>query len=592
LIITTNPIVCNGSFAGAERLLFYNVSILKDISCKSATNEEDGKMRSFFKCVAIVGVGVLLLGGGSAQGETLQNEIKYVLQTNPEIKASSYNRLAKDQAVIQAKGGYFPTLDASLSTGIDYQMHTVASDPNITRPKSTILSLRQNVFQFGATQSEVRRMEASAQSQAYLLQGTSENVALQASRVYLNLLRNMELYELAKENLVNHERIGDQMKLRSTSGVDRKADLDQVMGRLALAQSNVVVTTANIADGKTDYQAVIGRLPENLVKPPSMDSTIPGSMDEAEQLAVKNYPILKSARADLEARKAQYETAKRVNYPRLDLAVDYKWQTDVDYPHRQEDLLANAVLSFNIFNGLRNKARIAETLHQISEANEILNNTQRQVVQSVRLSWEAYTAAKERVTALEEYVKSTGLTNEAFGAQWNIGRRTMFDVLDTQAEYITAKSSLVSAQYDKMYAEYRVLSGMAKLVETLGLQWPDESRVNTTLTELFPLPGGDGSAPVAAPQVSPVKSDDSFMKADKDGFMKADKDGFIKAPQPPAALQVSEPVKKAVPAPAAPQVSEPVKKVEPASEKTSDGFMKADKDGFMKADKDGFIKSK
>jgi outer membrane protein, adhesin transport system len=445
-------------------------------------------MRSFFKGVGMVGVGVLLLGGGSARGETLQNEIKYVLQNSPEIKSISYNRLAKDQQVIQAKGGYYPTLDASLSAGIDRKTTEIDSNANLTRPKVALLSLRQNVFQFGATQSEVRRLEATVQSEAYLLQGTSENTALRASQVYLNLLRNMELYELAKENLLNHERIADQMKLRSTSGVDRKADLDQVMGRLALAQSNVVVTTANIADGKTDYQAVIGRLPEDLVKPAPMDSTIPGSMDEAEQLAVKNYPILKSARADLESRKAQYETAKRVNYPKLDVAVDYRWQTDVDYPYREEDLLANAVLSFNIFNGFQNKARIAETLHLISEAKEILNNTQRQVIQSIRLSWEAYTAAKERVTALEEYVKSTGLTSEAFTAQWNIGRRTMFDLLDTQAEYITAKSSLVSAKYDKMYAEYRVLSGMGKLIETLGLQWPDEARVDTTLTRLFPLP--------------------------------------------------------------------------------------------------------
>jgi outer membrane protein, adhesin transport system len=446
-------------------------------------------MRSFFKCAGIVAINVLLFwGGGSAQGETLQNEIKYVMQTNPEIRAVAYNRLAKDQAIIQAKGGYYPTLDASLSAGIDYRLHTFASDPTITRPKQTILSLRQNVFQFGATQSEVRRLEATAQSQAYLLQGTSENVALQASRVYLNLLRNMELYDLAKENLLNHERIADQMKLRSASGVDRKADFDQVMGRLALAQSNVVVTTANIADGKTDYQAVIGRLPGDLAKPNPMDSTLPGSMDDAEQLAVKNYPILKSARADLEARQAQYETAKRINYPKLDVAVDYKWQTDVNYPQREEDILANAVLSFNVFNGFRNKARIAETLHLISEAKEILNNSQRQVVQSVRLSWEAYVTAKERETFLEEYVKSTGLTAEAFAAQWNIGRRTMFDVLDTQAEYITAKSSLVSVRYDKMYAEYRVLSGMGKLVKTLGLQWPEESRVETALTELFPLP--------------------------------------------------------------------------------------------------------
>lgn len=416
--------------------------------------------------MVIVGVSVLLWGGGNARGETLEEAIRYVLQTNPDIRAVAYNRLARDQEVIQAKGGYFPTLDSSISYGKDIikdgknSPPPLASDQVTTEPKSTVLSLRQNVFHFGTTQSEVRRQEARVQSEAYLLQGTSENVALQASRVYLNLLRNMELSELAKENLLNHERIADQMKLRSTSGVDRKADLDQVMGRLALAQSNMVVTTANIADGKTDYQAVIGRLPEDLVKVAPMDSAIPSAMDEAEQVAMKNHPILKSALADLESRRAQYETAKRVNYPSLDVAADYKWQTDVTYPNHYRELMATAVVRFNIFNGFRNKARIAETLHLINEAREILNSSQRQVLQSVRLSWEAYTATKERVTSLEEYVKSTGATAEAFAAQWNIGRRTMFDVLDTQAEYITAKSDLVKANFDKLYSEYRVLSGM------------------------------------------------------------------------------------------------------------------------------------
>jgi len=91
-------------------------------------------------------------------------------------------------------------------------------------------------------------------------------------------------------------------------------------------------------------------------------------------------------------------------------------------------------------------------------------------------------AAAERLTPLEEYVNSTGLTAEAFAAQWNIGRRTMFDVLDTQAEYINAKTNLVNAHYDKMIAECRILSGIGVLVHTLGLQWPDESRVDLVRT--------------------------------------------------------------------------------------------------------------
>jgi len=262
-------------------------------------------MKFSLKFVGIT-VGIFLLGSGSAWGETLQDAVKQLLQTNPQIKAASYNRLAKDQQVIQAQGGYYPTLDASHASGIDYQRGYPTNTTETSRPKSTVLSLRQNLFQFGVTDSEVSRLEATVRSQAYLLQGTSENLSLQGARVYLNVLQNLELNELAKENLLNHERIYDQMKLRSTSGVDRKADLDQVMGRLALAQSNLVVTKTNIEDAKTDYLALIGRLPGDLLKPSPVDADIPVSMEEAEQLAVKSHPIIKSAQADLEAREAQY----------------------------------------------------------------------------------------------------------------------------------------------------------------------------------------------------------------------------------------------------------------------------------------------
>jgi outer membrane protein TolC len=51
----------------------------------------------------------------------------------------------------------------------------------------------------------------------------------------------------------------------------------------------------------------------------------------------------------------------------------------------------------------------------------------------------------------------------------------MFDVLDIEAELINAKIDLVNARYDKTYSQYRVLSGMGKLINTLGLQWPLES---------------------------------------------------------------------------------------------------------------------
>src|SRR3972149_954923 len=160
-------------------------------------------MKISSKHLGIVVVGVLILGGNSVRGETIQDAIDYALKTHPEIKSTAYNRLARDQEVIQAKSGYYPRIDASSEVGVDTQSHPFY---DTGWPRSTVLSLRQNVFQFYATKYEVDRQKARVKSAAYQLQGTSENIALRASRVFLNMLRYTEQHELAKENLTNHKR--------------------------------------------------------------------------------------------------------------------------------------------------------------------------------------------------------------------------------------------------------------------------------------------------------------------------------------------------------------------------------------------------
>jgi adhesin transport system outer membrane protein len=432
-------------------------------------------MKSTDRVLGVLFAVMFIWGAGYAQAETLQDAVQSMLQTNPEIKSLAYNRLARDEEVIQAKAGYLPTLEVSYSFGME---KNYSPEDDTSHPDSTKLSLRQNLFRGYADQYEVQRQKARVSSAAYRLQGTSEQTALSTSRVYLNVLRQLELLDLAKENLLTHQRIYDQIKLRSESGIDRKADLDQVMGRLALAESDVVVSKANIADAKTDYYFVVGTMPENLVKPHSVDTVMPASLEEAQQQAENNYPILKSAQADLEARLAQRAVAKSGYYPKLDIAVDQKWEHEVEFDDFSKELSAIAVVRFNLFNGYRDQARLAETGYLVKEAAEIQNNTRRQIVESIRLSWVAYQAAQNRITYLHDYVKATMATAEAFSKQWNISRRTMFDVLDIEAELINARIDLVNAQFDKTFAQFRILSDTGKLVHTLGLQWPAESMVD------------------------------------------------------------------------------------------------------------------
>jgi adhesin transport system outer membrane protein len=229
-------------------------------------------MKAALKVFGWVLAAVFIVGIGGGSAETLQDAIDHVLKTNPEIRADAYNRLARDQEVKKAESGFYPKVDVTSGFGVTEQRSPFEET---FYPRSSVVGLRQNVCSFGVTTNEVLRQKARVKSRAYLIQANSEQLSLRTARAYLNVLRAEELHGLAKENLLNHQRIYDQMKLRSESGVERRADLDQVMGRLALAQSNLVVTQANLEDARTDYLTVVGTAPEALLKPDPMDANFP-----------------------------------------------------------------------------------------------------------------------------------------------------------------------------------------------------------------------------------------------------------------------------------------------------------------------------
>jgi len=432
------------------------------------------KRLSSLLCAAALGG--LFLPPPAVHSETLQEAVKTTIESNPDIRSVAHNRRARDQQIRQARSGYFPTLEVSGGLGVDDVNEPFDDTLN---PQEIRISLRQNVFAGLSTMNEIERQKARVRSEAYLLQATSENTALATARAYLDVLRREALLKLAEENLLIHQQIGDQIKLRSTSGVDRRADMDQIKSRIRLAEANLEVARQNLIDAKTTYEAIVGHMPENLSRPADPGDLLPVSLEEARQQALENHPQLKSATADLEARHAQDEVAKSPFMPIVDLEVDQIWEDETNYSYdRREDLRGMVRVRYNLFNGWKDQARKAETTELISEAREIRNHTRRQVVESIRLSWQAYRSLTGRLNYLNQRVQYATTTAKAYHQQWNIGKRTLLDVLDTEAERIDAARQYIDADFDAQYAKYRVLNATGRLVQALNLSWPEEAVVD------------------------------------------------------------------------------------------------------------------
>jgi len=406
---------------------------------------------------------------------TLNETVRHTLETNPEVMAARHEHLARTEEVDIAKSGYLPSLDVAAGIGrqtLDAQS-TGGEEKTLTRHESSIAA-RQMVFDGYATSEEVNRQLARMNSALYKAAEVEENTALRSAEVYLNLLRQNELLDLARETLYEHQNIHDQMVLRNKSGVGSKADLDQISARLALANSNMISAQSNLLDAQTNFFRVTGLQPQiDDIEKPTIKQPIPASLELAEELAIGQHPTLKSALADVDSAVAQYEATESVFWPNLQIEADKRWDEDIDgVEGDSEDLVVALRMRYNLYNGGGDKSRRRQTAHLLEQARDIRNNTQRQVSESLRLSWSAHQTINSQLKYLEMHVRASLATKSAYQKQFNIGRRTLLDLLNTENEVVDSKRTLINAVYDQLFAQYRIFNSMGQLLVELDGSQP------------------------------------------------------------------------------------------------------------------------
>lgn len=424
----------------------------------------------------VMAVAVALAFNTWAGAETLREVVQIAVETNPLIGQAAKRKDAADAAFDAAKSGYFLKLDWQYGEGRERSLNSSTGQRwlGLNRHIDT-MTANQMLWDGLGTRSEVERRRSISDAAAYKVHAAAEDVALQAVDAYLDVLKNQELVAYARENLQAHARTFDQVKLRSDKGVGRRADLDQVEARMALATANVRSAESTLRDAEIAFQRVVGRNPI-LLAPVQEAKTLPSNPDEAVKIGLSNHPTLKSAYADIEQAAAQRELARSLWSPRVELEASYSNHRNLDGvagPNR--DRLLMVLLKWNLFRGGFDFHRLRETAYQIDEATEISRNTIRQVENAVRLAHNGYVTAVERLPTLERYVKSSDATRASYAQQFSIGQRTLLDLLDSENEYFTARSTYLNGKYIELSSKYRALNAMGLLLSTLDIKQPDQA---------------------------------------------------------------------------------------------------------------------
>ncbi len=405
-----------------------------------------------------------------ANAESLNSVVAGAVLSSPQVQSVMNARNAVFEEVKQARGGYRPKVDIGAGIGYEKTKRFPGDDAELKRSEANI-SLNQMIFDGFRTSSEVNRQSARLDSVNHRLREIAEETALEAARSYLEVLKRQSLVEQAKNTLLTHIRIFDQIKRRSDSGIGTLASIQQAEGRLALAEVNVLSAENNLLDAHSAYQRVTGKAPgADLEDPEIQESWIPATFEQALERAYDKHPTLKLAAADVNAAVSQYEAARSLMFPTLNLAVNRRWNNNIaGVEGRNDDFSAMIRMRYNIYNGGANKARVRQTRHQIDEAKNIQSDAARQTLQSLDLSWNAYDILGRQLDFLEQHVTSTERTRDSYLKQFNIGQRSLLDLLDTENEVFSAQNAFNEAIYDQMLAQYRLLSGTGELLDVLEL---------------------------------------------------------------------------------------------------------------------------
>ncbi len=414
---------------------------------------------------------VVLLSSLNASAEaafTLQKLIEKTVTSNPEVQVRYHNFKAAEREQDAARGGFLPRAD--VTTTFRRQEQMTPNINNTANPESqTQLVLRQMLFDGFATRSEVNRLGHASRVRYYELQSAMQNIALETVKAYIDVQRYRQLLSYAQDNYVVHKQFYDRIEERVTAGVGRRVDLEQANGRFALAEANLLTEVTNLQNVTARYQRLTGELPPaDLPEVEFFKAGVAPTSTEALQLAYQKNPEILSTIENIVATQQEVESKKSRYYPRLDLQAKKNLQnsSDGDNSIVVADLL-ELTASFNLFNGFTDQATIAQTVDKLSSAEDLRDKACVDTRQTLAIAYNDIQSLKEQLKYRDQHQLSIEKAREAYRKQFDIGQRTLLDLLDTENEFFQARRTYTITERDLYTAYARTYASQGDLLAKL-----------------------------------------------------------------------------------------------------------------------------
>ena len=424
------------------------------------------------QCITKLTLSLLILCATGANA-SLQQATQRALENNPEVQANWYEYIGSGHDIDSARAGYKPSID--VIAGYGYRSRNFGPNRSFDGAYSE-LSLTQRLYDGGETRHTVRQFENLELVSLYRLLETSESITLEVVTAYHDVARYQQLLDLAQQNLKKHNVVYQQIQESAEAGVARNVDLEQINGRLSLARANVLTEASNLHDVAARYLRLVGEMPpETLGLTLFNNELIPLDIKSALTQAYQTSPTFRAAIKDIRANEEALKTEKSKFKPRLNLTARHSIQEydDLGFDDEQEETRIDLELSYNIYSGGRDSATKRRAYSNINRSVELRNKACVDVRQTLQIAHNDVFKLKDQLPILNQHRISSDRVRTAYKQQFDIGQRTLLDLLDSENEFFQASRAWNNARYDQSIAVARSLAAMGKLMQALEIQFTD-----------------------------------------------------------------------------------------------------------------------
>lgn len=406
---------------------------------------------------------------------TLPEVVGLAMISNPEIIQAQMNKEAIEFERRQAQGLYAPRVDVEASIGArrleNPTRRTLGIDDDWLNPAEISAIADWEVFSFGRRKGELLRQAARVDGASLRVVERSEFVALQVARQYLDVLLQQRVVAASQDNVAFHRNLVGDLGEGVSQGSISIADQQQAEERLQAALVRFAEAEQDLTDAKITLRALAGVDVDRVVLPDTLEGAVVPSVNELVSLARTANPRVKETGADVDASNALVTSAKGDLAPRVGVEVRGRAGEDIDgFDGDTNDVQGRVYVRWNVFDGGINRAKVQEMVRRASEARYRHHQALREAEQDARIAWNAMESQGNIAQVLARQSQVTDDLLLSYRSQFNVGRRSLLDVLDAQNTRYNTQVRLETARFSEMFARYQVLASVNNFLASLGVR--------------------------------------------------------------------------------------------------------------------------